>query len=58
MACKVLFWKSHLRVERAVREAEGEIFEISKGRVDLGALVGEGVEKLMERGREAVGWGM
>ena len=47
-----------MRVERAVREAEGEIFEISKGRVDLGALVGEGVEKLMERGREVVGWGM
>lgn len=58
LACKVLFWKSHLRVERAVREAEGEVFETSKGRVDLGALVGEGVGKLMERGREVVGWGM
>lgn len=41
-----------------MREAEGEVFETSKGRVDLGALVGEGVGKLMERGREVVGWGM
>lgn len=46
-----------MRVERAVREAEEDNVEKSGGRVDLGSLVGEGVEKLMERGREVVGWG-
>lgn len=60
LACKVLFWKSHLRVERAVREAEGREVELHRGkgdgRVDLENLVGEGVGKLMERGREVQGW--
>ena len=47
-------------MERAVREAEGRGVDGHRGkgdgRVDLEGLVGEGVEKLMERGREVQGW--
>lgn len=51
-ACQVLFWKSHLRVEAMVRESRGGKLVVRKGRVDLGPLVGEGVAKVVEVGRE------
>lgn len=59
MACKVLFWKSHLRIEKAIKEAEGEngAAKLSGkgGMTDLTNLVGGGVEALMERGRQVEG---
>ncbi|KAJ4356051.1 uncharacterized protein N0V89_004078 [Didymosphaeria variabile] len=55
VACQVLFWKSHLRVEKMVREARGANLKGIDGRTDLGGLVGEGVEKVVETGWEVDG---
>lgn len=49
-ACQVLFWKSHLRVEKMVREARGGVLKgrDAKGRTDLGSLVEKGVGRVVE----------
>ncbi|KAF2446955.1 hypothetical protein P171DRAFT_429901 [Karstenula rhodostoma CBS 690.94] len=51
VACQVLFWKSHLRVETMVRKARGGTLVEKGGRTDLGPLVGEGVGKVVETGK-------
>ncbi|KAL1605432.1 hypothetical protein SLS60_004982 [Paraconiothyrium brasiliense] len=55
VACQVLFWKSHLRVEKMVMEARGAKLKETDGRTDLGVLVGEGVGKVVEAGRDVDG---
>ena len=48
LACKVLFWRSHLRVEQVVQELDGKTTRQegnSEDKIDLEGLVGNGHEE-------------
>lgn len=48
VTCRVMFWKSHMRVEKMMREGRGGKLVERCGRIDLRPLVGDGVCKLVE----------